>query len=449
MMEYKIAVVDDDPMILMQAKNMLAEENMHATCMNSGNLLLKYIENNTPDLILLDIRMPEVDGFDTYIQLRKFEEHSGRAHVPVIFISGEDDTGAEEMGLVLGASDYVKKPFNKDVLLRRIQNTIKNNRKIEDLEEEATVDRLTGLWNKAKGTERVSKLCKRQHGALMILDLDSFKLVNDLFGHDKGDQILKSFANIAKKNSRETDTICRIGGDEFLGFYDNLVDERAVGSLTNRLNKQLQTAAKEILGEEHGIPLGISIGVVMVPGNGRDYNDLFAKADSALYKVKQNGKHGYAIYGMEDSGDEDGSENSENRLDRLVQIIEERNDKSGALFLGKDYFSVVYKYVMRFYRRYGGDAAIVLFELNPPNADAQYVMEAAEQFSSFVEKTLRMSDIMVQNGSHSFLVMLTECSKDDIEKVLTRIVEAYKETGYGKDVTVNYVYKYNDASNKE
>ncbi|WP_024865969.1 GGDEF domain-containing response regulator [Butyrivibrio sp. FCS014] len=445
MMELRIAIVDDDPVILMHAKDILSAEKMRTSCMNSGKQLLKYIENNTPDLILLDIMMPEMDGFDTYIQLRKFEEHSGRAHVPVIFITGEDDSETEEMGLVMGASDFIKKPFKKDVLVRRIELAIRNSRKIGDLEEEATIDKLTGMYNKAKGTDRVSKLCKRKNGALMILDLDSFKLVNDLFGHEKGDRILKAFSDIAKKNSRETDTLCRIGGDEFMGFYDDLLDERAVGSLTGRLNSQLQAAADELLGEGHGVPLGISIGVVMIPEYGRDYNELFALADSALYKVKQNGKHGYAIYGAVDSDSEAETENSETRLNRLVQIVEERNDKSGALFLGKDYFSVVYKYMMRFYRRYGGDAAVVLFELEPPTEDFQFILEAADQFSKFVEKTLRMSDIMVQSGSRSFLVMLTECPSKEIEKVIQRLIGQYKDTEYGSAVNVNYVYKYNTS----
>ncbi len=444
MLEYNIVVVDDDPVSLNHAKMLFAEENMHVTCVNSGKQLMKYIENNTPDLILLDIMMPEIDGFETYIMIRRFEEHSGRPKIPVIFISGEDDSEVEEMGLVMGASDFVRKPLNKDVLIRRIDNSVKNSRMMENLEEEATVDRFTGLLNKAKGTERVSKLCNRKNGSLMIFDLDSFKLVNDLFGHEKGDQILKAFSDILRKNSRETDTLCRIGGDEFIGFYDDLTQERAVRSLTNRLNKQLQTAARKILGEGHGIPLGISIGVVMIPEHGREYNDLFAMADNTLYRVKQNGKHGYAIYGSESSGDSNEA-CTESRLDRLVQILEERNDKSGALLLGKDYFSAVYKYIMRFYRRYGGDAAILLFELDTEDTDAQHIMEIDEQFCSVAEKTLRMSDIMVQNGSLSFLIMLTECSRGDIEKVINRITNLFHDTEQGKDVKVNYVYKYNTA----
>jgi diguanylate cyclase (GGDEF)-like protein len=441
MMEYNIAVVDDDPIGLMHAKALLTEENMHVACMKSGEQLIKYIEHNTPDLILLDIMMPDVDGFETYIMLRRFEEHSGRANIPVIFMSGEDDSEAEEMGLVMGASDFVRKPLNKDVLIRRIQNTIKNSRKIENLQEEATVDRMTGLLNKAKGTDKISKLCLRKNGALMILDLDSFKLVNDLYGHEKGDKILKAFSEIIRKNSRETDTLSRIGGDEFMGFYDDLIDERAVRSLTKRLNSQLQEAAVEILGENHGIPLGISIGVVIVPEYGRNYEELFSLADSALYKVKLNGKHGYAIYGAEET-EELSAESEEKRLERLVKVIEERNEKSGALCLGKDHFSVVYKYVMRFYRRYGGGAAIVLFELETQKDDGHIVMEAVEKFSSILEDALRMSDIMVQSGTQSFMVVLTECSREDTDKVMARVAGLFEETEYGKDVKVNYVYKY-------
>ncbi len=434
MMEYNIAVVDDDPMTLVQAKSLLSEEGMIAVCMTSGEQLLKYVEDNTPDLILLDIMMPEIDGFETYIMLRRFEEHTGRARIPVIFISGDEDSETEEMGLVMGASDFIKKPLVKDVLLRRIEHSVKASRRLEYLREEATVDKLTGFLNKAKGVERVSKLCGRKTGALMILDLDSFKLVNDLFGHEEGDKMLEAFADIVRKNSRETDTLCRIGGDEFLGFYEDLTDERAVGSLTARLNKQLVAGAGRLLGKDHGIPLGISIGVVMVPEYGTEYKDLFALADSALYKVKQNGKHGYLIYGSEED-DSQVRESAQNKLDRLLQIIEERNEKSGAMFIGKDQFSAVYKYIMRFFKRYGGEAVMLLFELESAE-DGAAMAEAAEAFGKVVEKILRMSDIMVQYGRNSFMVMLTKCTKDDIDKVTDRITQSFKETEYGKDIDI-------------
>ena len=170
-MDYNVAVVDDDSFILETVRDFLAKENMHVTCMNSGERLLKYMETHSPDVILLDIIMPDMDGFDAYIALRKFEDHAGRRHTPVIFMSGDESSDSEEMSLVMGASDFIQKPFNKDVLIRRIDHTIKNNKTIENLTEEATIDKLTGFYNKSKGTDRVAKLCKRKTGVLAVLDL--------------------------------------------------------------------------------------------------------------------------------------------------------------------------------------------------------------------------------------------------------------------------------------
>ena len=114
-----------------------------------------------------------------------------------------------------------------------------------------------------------------------MLDLDCFKLVNDLFGHDAGDMVLKAFAEVVRKNTRETDTFSRIGGDEFMGFLEDLKDDSILESLSLRLNSHLVAEAKKIMGEEFGIPLGISMGVVMVPDQGTDYEDLFEMADNA------------------------------------------------------------------------------------------------------------------------------------------------------------------------
>ena len=193
-MDHWIVVVDDDAMSLASVRNMLSEENMHVSCMRSGIALLKFLEKNTPDLILLDVIMPDMDGFETYHALRKLEDKSGRPHVPVIFITGENDSAVEQKGLDIGASDFIRKPINKEIIVRRIDNTILNRKTIETLTDEAMIDGLTGLLNKDRVTERVSKLCGRKSGSLMIMDLDNFKLVNDLFGHDMGDRVLLSFA---------------------------------------------------------------------------------------------------------------------------------------------------------------------------------------------------------------------------------------------------------------
>lgn len=442
-MNYNIVAVDDEASALDIIKTLLAEEDMSVTCLESGEKLIEYIKKNTPDLILLDAHMPEIDGFDTYIALRRFEDHNDRSHIPVIFTCDVSNSETEEYALLLGASDFMMKPFDKFVLVRRINNAIKNSRKIVDLTEEATVDKLTGFWNKNKGTDRVSKLCKRKTGALLILDLDSFKLVNDLFGHEKGDLILKVFSEVVRRNTRETDTFCRIGGDEFLGFLDDLSDASVLESLSLRLNSNLVAEAKKVLGDEFGIPLGISMGVVMVPDQGTDFQTLFKMADNALYKVKQNGKHGYQIYGKERIVGSQSGVGLLYKLDRIRQTLEERNDSDGTMILGKDSFSVVYRFVMRYYRRYGGHATLMLFELSPnDNTGGQVMIEAMDKFNSILEKILRKSDIVMQSDAKSFFVMLTECLESEIENVIKRITDTFEHTEHGDKVKVDHVYKY-------
>jgi DNA-binding response OmpR family regulator len=123
-MGYWITVVDDEPFSLTNAKNMLREENMRVSCLRSGADLLEFIMDHTPDIILLDILMPDMDGFETYRALRQYEEDHERNLTPVIFLTGENNSETERRGLKAGASDFIRKPFDKDILIKRIKNTI-------------------------------------------------------------------------------------------------------------------------------------------------------------------------------------------------------------------------------------------------------------------------------------------------------------------------------------
>ena len=126
-MDYWIVVVDDEPLSLTNAKNLLRANNMRTSCLRSGRELLDFVEKHTPDLILLDVLMPEMDGFETYRALRQFEADEGRPEIPVIFLTGEDNSEAERRGLKAGASDFIHKPFDEDILIKRINNTIFNS----------------------------------------------------------------------------------------------------------------------------------------------------------------------------------------------------------------------------------------------------------------------------------------------------------------------------------
>ncbi len=428
-MAYWIVVVDDDAIELRNAKNLLEGEDLRVSCLRSGADLLKFVTNNTPDLVLLDILMPEMDGFETFHSLRRFEEENGRNTTPVIFLSGDRDRATERRGLKDGASDFIRKPIDKDILLSRIENTIENNKTIALLTEKATLDKLTGFLNKAFGTEKIREICRQDSGALMLFDLDNFKLVNDIYGHDMGDQVLISFADIVKHNTRAEDVISRIGGDEFLGFFSNLSSRTAVKALTDRLNEQILRRCFELMGDEFDIPIGISIGVAFVPEHSRDFSKLFRFVDAAMYRAKQNGKHGVQIHD-ETEVDENIVSESDLGMDmaRLNQILEERSNTEGAMITGKDNFIQIYRLILRFLKRFNRGAEKILLSISV-DGGMDNLSEVVSRFVEKLQKMLHSNDVIVQLRSDQILVFVPIVTKEEGEAVADSINKAFGEIG--------------------
>lgn len=431
-----VVVVDDEMVSLTNAKTILTGEGMRVSRLRSGRDLLTFMTKNTPDLILLDIMMPEMDGFQTYHALRRFEEETGRKQTPVIFLTGAEDSETEQRGLEEGASDFIRKPFNKDILIRRIYKTVTNAKTIENLMDEASVDKLTGLWNRGAGTKRIGEICATKDGMLLMMDLDNFKLVNDLYGHEMGDGVLKTFASVVRLNTREGDVVARIGGDEFTAFLCNLKDEAGLASLASRLNEQFLEKTTKLLGGTLDIPLGISMGAAMAPEHGRDYDTLFPFADSALYRAKHNGKHGYVLYSPEQDVEISPEENLHGEMERITQIVEERGDKGGALFLGIDQFSSIYRFVKRHSERHGDKASKILFLLS--GVDGEALKEAAKQFGECLKKNLRRSDVILQNKTNQFFLLLPDLAESDAPAETGRIMKVWEALPHDGGVRIDY-----------
>ena len=242
------------------------------------------------------------------------------------------------------------------VLVIMVMISFVTSRRMQRTEEEAAIDKLTGLYNKYNANEKISALCAVHEGTLMIIDLDSFKLVNDIYGHDMGDRILIEFARIIRENMSADAVLGRIGGDEFIVYAIGMKDEGKIGAFSEALNRELVEAAKSIMGEDMSIPLGASMGAIFVPEYGIDFNELFRMCDKALYVIKSNGKHGYSIY----NGDVDDSLPTDITLSMLSTILEERNIPQNAMWMGKEAFGNVYRYMMRYMNRYSGQAELTV-----------------------------------------------------------------------------------------
>ena len=419
-----IMIVDDDITNLKVAGHILSKQRMRVTALHSGKAMLAYIQKNgCPDLILLDVMMPGMDGFETLTELRRLEQEMKTEEVPVVFLTSADDPVTERRGFEYGVSDFIRKPFDPDVLCSRIQNIISNIRQIRSLKTEAETDMLTGLLNKSAAIAEMTRRCAESSGCLMMIDLDAFKMVNDIYGHDMGERLLKAFSHILTESVPPESVTGRLGGDEFAAFCSEMLASDAAVQFTARLNHEMLTKARELMGANMEIPLGVSVGAVFVPQYGNDFGTLIQLADKALYSVKQNGKHSCSVYSTESLPNMEDFEDID--LHALSLILGERNVPNVALQLDKDVFPHVYRYIMRYMIRNHNNACRVLFTLSGQGDD---YAELCDAFGNHLKAKLRKSDIFMRLRPNCYFLLLTDIREDAIEKVISSIVASWNQT---------------------
>ncbi len=314
----------------------------------------------------------------------------------------------------------------------------KRTRRIRGLQKEMTTDPMTGILNKAGSHRALEAACKEETGMLLMIDLDSFKLVNDLYGHDMGDKILIRFAELLKSAVGEEDICGRLGGDEFVAFIKNTIDEDEVEKITTFMNREIVKSAKEYMGDDMQIPLGTSIGAVRVPEEGREFEEVFKLADKALYVVKQNGKHGYYIYQKkaEKKDNIDGNADSHD-LKNIKKIISERNEGRGAYEVNFDKLQTLYKFISRDDKvkdRKTDFVRISIHSDSSDRSDAQIPDTVIESFEDTLVRMLSKNDI-VSAYSGDFFVLLLEDSPEDR---LKEIISAWKQDDNNSAYTVEY-----------
>lgn len=414
----KILIVDDERIMLKIATKILSRE-YETICAASGAEAIELFKQERPDLVLSDLIMPGIDGYELH---RRLQEQSSEP-VPIIFMSSDDSDESESKGFLVGAADYIRKPLKADVLLRRVKNVLDKLEEIQGLTVAANRDMMTGLFNKTSAQREIGKFCAKGQGVLMLLDLDNFKLVNDLYGHAMGDKILIRFAELIKGTIRSTDVAGRIGGDEFLVFCHNIYDEKVIFNKASFLNRQLLISAKNLMGDDMTIPIGASIGAVFVPNEGRDFATLAEKADKALYKVKHHGKHGCAFFG------EDVAAIAERKtISQTQMLLTERNQEEGAFFVGFDKFKSIYQFAARLNENSHGSAQFIEITLDTDNDDAR------DEFLEVLIKNLRRRDCVTQFGRDQFLILLNDLPHESIELVQRRIVETWKLKRLGGEI---------------
>ena len=430
----KIMIVDDEQISLMMTENILSTQ-YHTVCASSAEEAISLYHREKPEMVLSDLRMPP--GMSGYELQQTLEEQVG-GQIPFMFMTADSDDETESKGFENGALDFIRKPFRADVLLRRVGNILQTVEQIAGLRKAAVTDPMTGLLNKASSEEEIGIVCQNTPGILMMIDLDSFKPVNDIYGHDMGDKLLIRFAEIIKSAVRSTDLVGRMGGDEFIAYCQNVRDEQVIAKKTAYINEELIASAKEYMGDNLSIPIGASIGCVIAPDEGVNFGELFKKADKALYHVKEHGKHRYNFY----HGDEKKASDKDRKgsgLSNLIKLLEERSPASGAFTMPFAQFRVVYQFLTRVRNISQKNVWILLFTISEQGPIDDDIREQAnDTFFSALHTSLRASDVVTQNSKNQFLILLFDTELYNIEIILDRIMKKWLASEHNDLFDISY-----------
>ncbi|MDJ0724848.1 MAG: EAL domain-containing protein [Prochloraceae cyanobacterium] len=330
-----ILIVDDTPANLRLLSTILTKNGYQVEALKGGQMAIDALKASRPDLILLDIMMPDIDGYEV---CQKLKANPQTCEIPVIFLSALNETVDKVRAFEVGGVDYIGKPFNLQEVLIRVKNQLalhsakaeiqllnqELEKRVQDrtseleatnaelkkeiarreqyqkqLLEKAFHDDLTKLPNRALFREKLARAMKlsQQKGnysfAVLFLDCDRFKIINDSLGHTIGDKLLIEVANRLKSCLRPEDTIARLGGDEFTILIENSIASEDATKVAKRINSELSLP---FYLEENEVFINASIGIVL---NTQDYDTpetILRDADTAMYRAKAEGKGRFMVF---------------------------------------------------------------------------------------------------------------------------------------------------------
>lgn len=289
----KILIVDDDALNRIILEKTLSDEH-DVYLVTSGEDALAFVKHTQVDLIILDIMMPGMNGYEVLVQLK---ENSISQAIPIIFISANNRHEDEVKGLELGAMDYIGKPFSAAIVKVRVRNQLLIKQKNDLLEILVSIDGLTEIPNRRyldENLERGWRRSKRNNSPLCVLliDIDHFKRYNDYYGHRAGDECLKTVAKtLAAQCERGGDFVARYGGEEFVAVLPETNQQGAI-VFANKLRNAVNDLNIEHNASLNATHVTISIGIASSESS-QAYTEkaLLEEADSGLYNAKKLGRN--------------------------------------------------------------------------------------------------------------------------------------------------------------
>ena len=291
-----ILIVDDNKTNCEVLERRLTLQGLKCRTAYDGNSAIQEVESKAPDLILLDVILPDINGLEL---LKTFREKYSSDDLPVIMVSAFNDVDSIAKCIQLGAQDYLPKPLNGTILLAKVIASLerkvfreRERELVNELHIQATTDQLTGIFNRRVVFESLEKAYKelqegkRKDFSVLTLDIDFFKKINDTYGHSGGDEVLKMFAKSLDDYISDPNIVGRIGGEEFLAL---LVDEKIkdIAGFCTKLREIINAETVEY--QDNKINITFSGGIAYTTES-RNASDLVNKADERLYEAKKSGR---------------------------------------------------------------------------------------------------------------------------------------------------------------
>lgn len=290
---FSILVVDDERSNLDVLTHILKPQ-YNVQVAKSGATALKRAQGQKPDLILLDIMMPDMDGFEVLTELKSSDD---TRHIPVIFITGLARVEDEEKGFLLGAVDYIVKPFKNSIVKARVRTHLRIVKQIRTIERLGMIDALTDIPNRRSFDQRLDQewsraMRDRTPLSLLMLDVDNFKVYNDTYGHPQGDVLLQSLAQtLITTLQRPADFAARIGGEEFAVLLP-ATDLHGALAVAEELRKNVEALRIPDVNNDAFTSVTISLGAAsVIPDVSTPLSDFVSSADEALYAAKNSGRN--------------------------------------------------------------------------------------------------------------------------------------------------------------
>jgi two-component system cell cycle response regulator len=294
----RVLIVDDRPASHERVAGMLAAEQAVDVEADPSQALFRAADGDY-DLLIVSLELENYDALRLCSQVRSLDRTRS---LPILAITEPDNSARMVRGLEIGVNDYLLRPIDKNELLARARSQVRKRRYTERLRdnvqlsiEMAITDALTGLFNRRYMESHLGTLIEQSIGrgkplATLVLDIDHFKSINDEYGHDAGDDVLRDFAMRIKRSIRGIDLACRYGGEEFVIVMPE-TDAAVAAMVAERLRRRIAAEPFAIQKGSGSIPVTISIGIAALRGKEDDAAKLLKRADEALYRAKRDGRN--------------------------------------------------------------------------------------------------------------------------------------------------------------